>query len=65
MQKVWHKSRTFGACYIDLRPNIGANAELSTIIYSIVKNAKTNNLKLYNYYEYLLEEIMKHMENMT
>lgn len=37
----------------------GANA--SVIIYSIAKTAKANNLKPYNYFEYLLAEIPKHM----
>nr|WP_322016462.1 transposase domain-containing protein [Clostridium butyricum] len=35
------------------------------IIYSIAKTAKANNLKPYNYFEFLLTEIQKHMENTT
>lgn len=40
-----------------------AGAESSAIIYSIAKTAKANNLKPYNYFEYLLEEIPKHMDD--
>ena len=39
----------------------GANA--SAIIYSIAETAKANNLKPYNYFEYLLSEISQHMED--
>ncbi len=38
----------------------GANS--SAIIYSIAETAKANNLKPYEYFEYLLTEIPKHME---
>lgn len=38
-------------------------AKASTIIYSIAETAKANNLKPYNYFEYLLTEIPKHMED--
>ena len=37
-------------------------AHSSAIIYSIVETAKANNLKPYDYFVYLLEEIPKHME---
>jgi transposase len=37
-------------------------AKASAIIYSIVETAKENNLKPYEYFKYLLEEIPKHME---
>ena len=37
-------------------------AESSAIIYSIAETAKANNLKPYNYFAYLLEEIPKHMD---
>ena len=40
-----------------------AGAEASAIIYSIAETAKANNLKPYNYFEYLLTEIPKHMED--
>ncbi len=40
-----------------------AGAESSAIIYSIAETAKVNNLKPYNYFEYLLEEIPKHMDD--
>lgn len=40
-----------------------AGAESSAIIYSIAETAKANNLKPYNYFEYLLEEIPKHMDD--
>lgn len=33
-----------------------ADAEASSIIYSIAETAKANNLKPYNYFEYLLTE---------
>ena len=38
-------------------------AKSSAIIYSIVETAKANNLKPYDYVQYLLEEIPKHMDN--
>lgn len=37
-------------------------AENSAIIYSIAETAKANDLKPYEYFEYLLTEIPKHME---
>lgn len=37
-------------------------AESSAGIYSIVKTAKANNLKPYEYFEYLLTELPKHLE---
>ena len=40
-----------------------AGAEASAIIYSIAETAKANNLKPYDYFEYLLTEIPKHMED--
>ena len=38
-------------------------AKTSAIIYSIVETAKANNLKPYDYVQYLLEEIPKHMDD--
>ena len=38
-------------------------ASASAIIYSIAETAKANNLKPYDYFEYLLTEIPKHMED--
>ncbi|MEE1029268.1 MAG: IS66 family transposase [Agathobacter sp.] len=38
-------------------------AKTSAMIYSIAETAKANNLKPYDYFEYLLEEIPKHMED--
>ncbi|MBN2898609.1 MAG: IS66 family transposase [Clostridia bacterium] len=38
-------------------------AQNSSIIYSIAETAKANNLKPYEYFEYLLTEIPKHMED--
>ena len=38
-------------------------AKTSAIIYSIVETAKANNLKPYDYVQYLLEEIPKHMND--
>ena len=35
-------------------------AEASSIIYSIVETAKANNLKIYDYLNYLLEELPKY-----
>lgn len=40
-----------------------AGAEASAIIYSIAETAKANNLKPYNYFEHLLTEIPKHMDD--
>lgn len=38
-------------------------AKSSAIIYSIVETAKDNNLKPFDYVQYLLEEIPKHMDD--
>lgn len=38
-------------------------AHASAIIYSIAETAKANNLKPYDYFVYLLEEIPKHMDS--
>lgn len=38
-------------------------AKSSAIIYSIAETAKANNLKPYEYFEFLLEEISKHMDD--
>ena len=38
-------------------------AKSSDIIYSIAETAKANNLKPYEYFEYLLTEIPKHMDD--
>lgn len=38
-------------------------AKSSAIIYSIAETAKANNLKPYEYFEYLLEEISQHMDD--
>lgn len=38
-------------------------AKNSAIIYSIAETAKANDLKPYEYFEYLLTEIPKHMED--
>ena len=40
-----------------------AGAEASAIIYSIAETAKANNLKAYDYFEYLLTKISKHMDD--
>ena len=41
----------------------GANA--SAMLYSIVETAKANELKIYDYFSYLLTEIPKHMDDTT
>lgn len=41
-----------------------AGAKSSAIIYSIAETAKANNLKPYDYFEYLLTEIPKHLDDM-
>lgn len=38
-------------------------AKSSAIIYCIAETAKANNLKPYEYFEYLLTEIPKHMDD--
>ena len=38
-------------------------AKLSAIIYSIAEIAKVNDLKLYDYFEYLFIEIPKYLDN--
>ena len=40
-----------------------AGAKSSAIIYSIAETAKANNLKPYDYFEYLLDEIPKHLDD--
>ena len=40
-----------------------AGAESSAMIYSIAETAKANHLKPYNYFQYLLTEILKHMDD--
>ena len=40
-----------------------AGANSSAIIYSITETAKANNLKPYDYFEYLLTEIPKHLDD--
>lgn len=39
-----------------------AGAQSSAIIYSIAETAKANNLKPYDYFKYLLEEIPKYVD---
>ncbi len=38
-------------------------AESSAIVYSLAESAKANNLKPYNYFMHVLEEIPKHMDD--
>lgn len=38
-------------------------AKASAIIYNIVETAKANNLKPFDYVQYLLEEILQHMDD--
>lgn len=38
-------------------------AKSSAIIYSIAETAKANNLKPYEYFEFLLENIPEHMDD--
>lgn len=40
-----------------------AGEKSSAIIYSIAETAKANNLKPYDYFEYLLIEIPKHLDD--
>ncbi len=40
-----------------------AGAKSSAIIYSIAETAKANNLKPYDYFEFLLTEIPKHLDD--
>lgn len=39
------------------------SAKISTMIYSIAETTKANNIKPYDYFEHLLEEIPKHTED--
>jgi len=39
-------------------------AQASAVIYSIVETAKANNLKIYDYLKYLLEELPKHVQTL-
>lgn len=43
--------------------NTVAGAKASAVIYSIAETAKANNLKPYDYFEYLLTEITKHLDD--
>ena len=47
--------------YTGLKP--GEHRKSSAIIYSIAETAKANSLKPYNYFEHLLAEIPKHMDD--
>lgn len=38
-------------------------AEVSAILYSIAETAKANGLKPYEYFKYVLEEILKHQDD--
>ncbi len=38
-------------------------AKASAIIYNIAKTVKANNLKPYEYFEYFLSEIPKHLDD--
>ncbi|MDK2866530.1 MAG: transposase [Clostridiales bacterium] len=38
-------------------------AKASAIVYSIAEKSKASNLKLYHYFNYILEEIPKHMDD--
>ena len=40
-----------------------SGAKSSAIIYSLAEKAKANNLKPYEYFEYLLSVIPEHMED--
>ena len=40
-----------------------AGARSSAIVYSIAETAKANHLKPYDYFEYLLTEIPKHLDD--
>ena len=40
-----------------------AGAQSSAVIYSIAETAKANHLKPYDYFEYLLTEIPKHLDD--
>lgn len=40
-----------------------SGADASAVIYSLVETAKANNLKVYDYLKYLLEELPKHMDD--
>lgn len=40
-----------------------SGAKASAMIYSLAETAKANNLKPYEYFKYLLEEIPEHMDD--
>ena len=48
---------------VPLDNNAIRGAQSSAMIYSIAETAKANHLKPYEYFEYLLEEIPKHMDD--
>ena len=43
--------------------NSSNGAQASAIIYSLVETAKANHLNVYQYFELLLSEIPKHMDD--
>ena len=60
----YSKILAFPDTYYELIINLLQSVELfCAYIYSIAETAKANNLKPYDYFEYLLEEIPKHMED--
>ena len=46
----------------EVKNDAAAGAKSNAIIYSIAETAKANNLKPYDYFEYLLAEIPKHLD---
>lgn len=38
-------------------------AQTSAILYSLIETAKANNLRIYEYLEYLLENLVKHSDD--
>ena len=55
-----HLSSSF-ICF-DISIRVYRRRGSSAVIYAIAETAKANNLKPYDYFEYLLTEILKHME---
>ena len=58
---LYYHRRILFTDFFSQSPVNGANS--SAIIYSIAETAKANNLKPFDYFEYLLTEIPKHVDD--
>ena len=55
---------TFGKAFCNFRYlGVAKNTRASAMLYSLVETAKANSLNVYQYFELLLSEIPKHMND--